>query len=79
MDELLSELGIQFEELNLDDEFEAETLSYFITSHLERYPQVGEKILLPIHSLEEGEEKSLSIKVLWVKKSIVGEIAVKIK
>ena len=79
MDELLSELGIQFEELNLDDEFEAETLSYFITSHLERYPQVGEEILLPIHSLEEGEEKSLSIKVLWVKKSIVGEIAVEIK
>jgi transporter associated domain len=79
MDELLSELGIQFEELNLDDEFEAETLSYFITSHLERYPQVGEEILLPIHTLEEGEEKSLSIKVLWVKKSIVGEIAVEIK
>lgn len=79
MDELLSELGIQFEELNLDDEFEAETLSYFITSHLERYPQVGEEILLPIHSLEEREEKSLSIKVLWVKKSIVGEIAVEIK
>ena len=38
MDELLTELGIHFEDLNLDHEFEAETLSYFITSHLERYP-----------------------------------------
>jgi hypothetical protein len=38
MDELLTELGIHFEDLNLDQEFEAETLSYFITSHLERYP-----------------------------------------
>lgn len=80
MDELIAELGIQFEDLNIDSEFEAETLSYFITSYLERYPLTGEEIILPIQSLEELEEKkNLCLKVLWVKKSVVWEIAVEIK
>ena len=80
MDELLTELGIHFEDLNLDQEFEAETLSYFITSHLERYPLAWEEIVLPINTLEEKEEKkSLHLKVLRMKKSIIGEISVAVR
>ncbi|PZM87198.1 MAG: hypothetical protein DLD55_02660 [candidate division SR1 bacterium] len=75
MDELLTALGLHFEDLNLDDEYEAETLSYFITSHLERFPMAGEELLIPLQSLDEQEQKKyLHFKVLWVKKSIVGEI-----
>lgn len=75
MDELLTALGLHFEDLNLDDEYEAETLSYFITSHLERFPMAGEELLIPLQSLDEQEHKKyLHFKVLWVKKSIVGEI-----
>ena len=80
MDELLTELGSHFEELKLDQEFEAETLSYFITSHLERYPLAWEEIVLPINPLEEKEEKkSLHLKVLRMKKSIIGEISVAVR
>ena len=80
MDELLTELGIHFEDLNLDQEFEAETLSYFITSHLERYPLAWEEIVLPINPLEEKEEKkALHLKVLRMKKSIIGEISVAVR
>lgn len=72
MDELLTELGLQFDELGLDAEFESETLSYLITSSLERFPLTGEELLFPLHSTEEGKEnRSLIFKVLWVKKSII--------
>lgn len=80
MDELLTELGLQFDELGLDAEFESETLSYLITSSLERFPLTGEELLFPLHSTEERKEnRSLIFKVLWVKKSIIWEIQVEIK
>lgn len=55
MDELLTALGLHFEDLNLDDEYEAETLSYFITSHLERFPMAGEEVHIPLQNLDEQE------------------------
>lgn len=80
MDELLTSLGIDFEDINLDPEFESETLSYFITSYLERFPLTWEELELPITNTEENEpERALILKVLRVKKSIVGEIGVTIK
>ena len=81
MDELLDYLWIAFEDLNLDDEFESETLSYFITSTLERFPKTGEEIKLSVSSPTEEKEdiRTLVFKVIWVKKSIVWEIQVCIK
>lgn len=81
MDELLNALNLHFDELNLDPEYEAETLSYFITSYLERFPSAGETIRLPLtlHEDIEGKQlKELSFKVLWVKKNVIGEILVEI-
>lgn len=72
VDELLTELGLQFDDLGLDTEFESETLSYLITSSLERFPLTGEELLFSLHNSEEGKEnRSLIFKVLWVKKSII--------
>ncbi|MDO4713392.1 MAG: transporter associated domain-containing protein [bacterium] len=79
MDELLNALNLHFDELNLDSEYEAETLSYFITSYLERFPSAGEIIRLPLslHEDIEGKQlKELSLKILWVKKNVIGEISV---
>ena len=80
MDEVLDVLGIQFEDLWLDDEFESETLSYLITSSFERFPITWEELQLPLQSWDENEKnRYLTFKVLWVKKSIVWEVEVSVK
>ena len=80
LDEVLTVLWIQFEDLWLDDEFESETLSYLITSSFERFPNTWEELQLPLQSWDEKEKnKFLSLKVLRVKKSIVWELEVSIK
>ena len=80
MDEVLEVLGIQFEDLWLDDEFESETLSYLLTSSFERFPITWEELQLPLQPSEENEKTLyLTFKVLWMKKSIVGELEVSIK
>jgi CBS domain containing-hemolysin-like protein len=80
LDEVLTVLGIQFEDLWLDDEFESETLSYLITSSFERFPNTWEELQLPLQAWDEKEKnKFLSLKVLRVKKSIVWELEVSIK
>ncbi len=82
MDEVLSELSLHFDNLGLEDEFESESLSYFITSYLERFPVVGEQIRIPLHfheDLDAQQNKDLLLKVLWVKKNIVWEIEVAIQ
>jgi CBS domain containing-hemolysin-like protein len=80
MDELLTTLWLQFEDLWLDDEFESETLSYLITSSFERFPNTWEELQLPLQTGEDQEKnKFLTFKVLWVKKSIVWELEVSIK
>ena len=80
LDEVLTTLGIQFEDLWLDDEFESETLSYLITSSFERFPNTGEELQLPLQTWDEKEKNLfLTFKVLRVKKSIVWELEVSIK
>lgn len=81
MDELLSELELHFEDIGIAEEFEAETLSYFITSYLERYPLSWEEIVLPLQTLDEHEQQkyALTLKILRVKKTIIWEILAEIK
>jgi hypothetical protein len=80
MDELLTTLWLQFEDLWLDDEFESETLSYLITSSFERFPNTWEELQLPLQTSDEQEKnRFLTFKVLRVKKSIVWELEVSIK
>ena len=80
LDEVLTALWIQFEDLWLDDEFESETLSYLITSSFERFPNTWEELQLPLQTSDEKEKnKYLSLRVLRVKKSIVWELEVCIK
>lgn len=81
MDEMLTTLGLPFDCLGLEEEYEAETISYFITSHLERFPSSGEKILLPLtfhDQIEQKTKQSLELRVVWVKKNVIGEIEVMI-
>jgi hypothetical protein len=41
MDEFLEKLNLNFYDLSiLEEEFGGETLSYFITSYLERFPKI---------------------------------------
>ena len=82
MDELLNVLGLHPDEIELDDEYEAETLSYFITSSFERFPSSWEKISLDIHlhdDLENKTHSTLEFKVLWVKRNVIWEVQVVVK
>ena len=56
IDEFLEECKLTFEELWLnEEEFDWETLSYLITSILERFPSVGEEINIPIKTINDDE------------------------
>jgi hypothetical protein len=80
MDELLEVLWIQFEDLELDDEFESETLSYLLTSSFERFPIAWEELQLPFQMSDENDKPVfLTFKVLWIKKSIIWELEVSVK
>lgn len=82
IDEVLASLGIGFDSLGIDEEYEAETLSYFITSHLERFPTSGETIQIPLTFHEDFEhhlQQILEIKILWVKKNVIGEVKLMVK
>ncbi len=90
IDEVLDALELDFSNLEIEEEFESATLGYFITSHLERFPQQGEEIRIPINHHEEDqslkEEKSdqdqhsaLVFKVLGAKKNIIAEVRVAIE
>jgi CBS domain containing-hemolysin-like protein len=80
MDELLEVLWIHFEDLELDDEFESETLSYLLTSSFERFPIAWEELQLPFQMSDENDKPVfLTFKVLWIKKSIIWELEVSVK
>lgn len=56
IDEFLEESKLTFEELGLnEDEFDWETLSYLITSILERFPSVWEEINIPLKTINDDE------------------------
>ncbi len=90
IDEVLDVLELDFSNLEIEEEFESATLGYFITSYLERFPQQGEEIKIPITLHEEDqsfkEEKSeqtqhsvLVFKVLGAKKNIIAEVRISIE
>ncbi len=56
IDEFLEESKLTFEELWLnEEEFDWETLSYLITSILERFPSVWEEISIPLKTVNDDE------------------------
>jgi len=77
-DEILDKFKIDFKDVNIsEEEFEWETISYFITSHLERFPKTGEEILLSINN-PELKIKKLSIKILDIDKNTIWKVFVKL-
>ena len=56
IDEFLEESKLTFEELGLnEEEFDGETLSYLITSKLERFPSVWEEINIPLKVINDDD------------------------
>lgn len=79
VEEMLDKFELEFEDVWLDEkELWWETLSYFVTSHLERFPKKWEEIILNINS--DTDDKSeiwdLYLKVLSVENNIVWDIKV---
>ena len=56
IDEFLEESKLTFEELGLnEEEFDGETLSYLITSKLERFPSIWEEINIPLKVINDDD------------------------
>jgi len=53
-------------------------LSYFITSYLERFPKIGEDILLPIKQEDNKKPRNLLLKIISLEKNTIGEIKTEI-
>lgn len=78
LDEVLNILKLDFNDINIsEEEFDGETISYFITSHLERFPEEGEEIKIKIQN-PELKIKNISMKVLDIDKTKIGQVFVKV-
>ena len=72
-------MWLDFYELDIsEEEFGWETLSYFITSYLERFPKIGEDILLPIKQEDNKKPRNLLLKIISLEKNTIGEIKTEI-
>lgn len=79
MDDFLEKMWLDFYELDISEkEFGWETLSYFITSYLERFPKIGEDILLPIKQEDNKKPRNLLLKIISLEKNTIGEIKTEI-
>ena len=91
IDEFLEESKLTFEELWLnDEEFDWETLSYLITSILERLPSEWEEIAIPLKVINDDEiaflkkgetvapERNLIIKVTQVSNNTIWDLKISI-
>lgn len=84
IEEMLDIFHLSFEQIGLDqNEWEGETLGYFIISYFERLPVKGDEIELQITDDPEKEEnpdkKLLSLRIMSVKNNQIGDVKVMIK
>lgn len=79
MDELLDHLGLDFVHVGIsEDTFGGETLSYFVTSFLERFPHENEVINLPVYG-DDIQWRKMQLIIKSVADDTVGEVVVILK
>ena len=79
MDELFDHLGFDFAHVGIsEDTFSGETLSYFITSFLERFPVKNEIINLPVYG-DDIQWRKMQLIIKSVADDTVGEVSVVLK
>jgi hypothetical protein len=59
-----------------EEEFDGETLSYLITTLLERFPVEGEELPLDIVPLAKDSLRTLTIKVLQISGNTIGDLKI---
>ncbi len=79
MDELFDHLGFDFAHMGIsEDTFSWETLSYFITSFLERFPVKNEVINLPVYG-DDIQWRKMQLIIKSVADDTVGEVSIVLK
>jgi CBS domain containing-hemolysin-like protein len=79
VEEMLNKFELDFDDVWLDEkEMSWETLSYFVTSYLQRFPKKWEDIILNINKEFEDNINNwdLSLKVLNVENNIIWDIKI---
>jgi len=81
IEELLDLFELSFDMVGLDaNEWEGETLSYFMISYFERIPVKGDVIELPITNDDKGaDQRNLTLRIISVKNNQIGDIKAMIK
>lgn len=81
IEELLDLFELSFDMVGLDaNEWEGETLSYFMISYFERIPVKGDVIELPITNDDKGaDQRNLTLRIMSVKNNQIGDIKAMIK
>ncbi len=73
--EVLEKFNLDFDMVGIaEEEFDGETLSYFITSHLERFPNEKEEFFLEVDN--EDDPYKIGFKVLKIQDDSIEEIRV---
>lgn len=79
LEELLDQLELEFDQVWISkDEFGGETLSYFIPSQLDRFPNEGDEVCLNIEDEDSKIPKRLCLRVVSMSNNVVEEIEAEI-
>ena len=75
LEDILDDIALSFHDLPIDEgEFSGETISYYITSELERFPHKDEEVVITINDHDQRE--SITFKILSVHDRKLGEVLV---
>jgi len=76
-DDVLQLLDVEYKNLWLREaEFDGETISYFVTSHLKRMPNMGEQFMIPITDHDNNTVGSIVFDIAMIENNAITEIKV---
>lgn len=70
-------LHLEYSDVGISEEaFDGETVSYFVTSHLEKLPSVGEQFILDVRDHDDNIKGSILFEILEVQNNAINEVRV---
>lgn len=75
--DVLELLHLEYSDVGISQEaFDGETVSYFVTSHLEKLPSVGEQFILDVRDHDDNIKGSILFEILEVQNNAINEVKV---
>lgn len=75
--DIMKLLHLEYGDVGISEEaFDGETVSYFVTSHLEKLPSVGEQFILDIRDHDDNIKGSILFEILEVQNNAINEVKI---